>query len=113
MKLYDQVKSYLEREPRARERRNKDNGLVNVLIERYPALENIDKKILIDFVKDYDSANRYWRLILKEREDLRGKDYKDKEYLSQDFQSNLGYESGYNQLKYERRQRTTIKERTI
>lgn len=95
--MYEDTLNYLELEPRFRERMAKDRGIVNLLIKRYPTLEIIDKKILVDMVKDYNSMDRYWRMILAERKDLRGSDYVTKEKVSEEYQINLGYNPGYEQ----------------
>lgn len=95
--MYEDTLNYLKEEPRFRERMAKDRGIVNLLIKRYPSLETIDKKILVDMVKDYNSMDRYWRMILAERKDLRGTDYDTKEKVSQEYQIGLGYEGGYHQ----------------
>lgn len=97
MTLQDQVMQYLINEEKFRERVNKDRGIVNLLLKKYPTLEAVDKKILVDLVKDYNSMDRSWRLILadKENEHLRGKDYYTKEIYSQQKQLGLGYEVGY------------------
>jgi hypothetical protein len=99
MNLLSLVEKYLEREPKARERRNKDRALVNLLMERYPELQNVKKETLISAVQDFNSMDRYWRLTLKNRKDLRGQDYEDKAYYEQREKISLGYESGYVQLK--------------
>lgn len=99
MNLLSLVEKYLEKEPRARERRNKDRALVNLLVERYPELQNVRKETLISAVQDFNSMDRYWRLTLKNREDLRGRDYNDKAYYEQREQINLGYEPRYHELK--------------
>lgn len=91
--MKDDIINYLRRESRFRERKNKDRGIVNLLIERYPSLETIDKKILVDVVRDFNSMDRLWRKILSEPENeyLRGKDYYDKIELSNQYQISLGY----------------------
>ncbi len=89
--LKPQVLEYLESEARFRERKNKDRGLVNLLIKKYPVLEGIDKSIMVDMVQDYNSMDRCWRKILEERHDLRGSDYGMKDELEQEAQRQLGY----------------------
>lgn len=99
MKLSQELERYLVIQPKARERAGRTNGIVNVLLDYYPALRQFPKIDLIDFCKDYVSLERKWRMILKERPELRGKDYDDKEVLEQETQIELGYEPGYNELK--------------
>lgn len=89
------VEQYLETEPRARERKEKDRALVNLLLRRYPELGTVKKDTLIDMVKDYNSMDRCWRLVLNERPELRGTDYEDKAMLEQEKQLELGYTPGY------------------
>jgi len=93
--MKQEIENYLEEEPRFRERKNKDRGIVNLLIKHHPILETVPKEILIDMVKEYNSMDRYWRMITLEREDLRGNDYDTKEIVSQEKQIQLGYESNY------------------
>jgi hypothetical protein len=97
MTLYTTIKKYLQIEPKFRERSGKDNGIVNLLIERHPSLDKVDKRVLIEMVKDYNSMDRMWRKVLKDNEELRGSDYEDKAYLEQVTQIGLGYESAYYQ----------------
>lgn len=90
--MKDQLIEYLESEPKARERRNKDRAIVNILIKKYPMLgESVPKEVLIGFVKEHNSMDRYWRKILEERTDLRGDDYGDKDGLEIEKQIELGY----------------------
>lgn len=95
--IYDELKNYLQKQPLARERVNKDRAIVNLLLERYPRLADIDKLILIDFVKDHNSYDRAWRLVTAENPELRGKDYKDKRILEERKKLELGYTPTYYQ----------------
>jgi hypothetical protein len=94
-----ELTEYLQSEPRARERTNKDRAIVNLLVAHNPTLKTIDKNVLVDLVKDHNSMDRMWRKILEERPDLRGADYWDKEILEQKKILNLGYEVGYSRDK--------------
>jgi len=87
----------LETEPRARERRNKRRAVARIVQERYPVLKDIQIDTLVEAIDDADSLDRYWRLILSEREDLRGKDYNTKRIVEERKEIDLGYEPGYNQ----------------
>ena len=95
--LRSEIEQYLESEPRARERSNKDKAIVNVLLGRYPLIrkalemEIIDKKMLTQFVQDHNSMDRAWRKVLEERPELRGTDYAEKDALEVDVQEQLGY----------------------
>lgn len=97
MRLSDLVKKYLEVQPLFRERKNKDRGMVNLLMEQYPALKQvinegiITKESLIAIVQDYATMDRAWRKILEEDEELRGSDYNDKDKLESKTMENLGY----------------------
>lgn len=95
MNLQNRVKEYLTHEPKFRERRHKDNGIVNLLIERYPVLSVVPKSDLIEAVRDYNAMDRYWRLLTSQNADLRGTDYDDKTQYSQKKQIELGYQAGY------------------
>ena len=102
MSIKQQVKDYLESEPRARERREKDRALVNLLLKRHPKLQNaleqreMTKDDLIAIVQDFDSLNRFWRMILKECPGLRGQDYNDKDDLESDHLKLIGYRTPNN-----------------
>lgn len=87
-----ELKTYLENEPRARERRNKDRAIVNLLLKHYPSLASVKKEILVEFVKDHNTLDRSWRQLLQEYPRLRGSDYDQKEVLVQQKRIELGYE---------------------
>ena len=93
--IYDTIKSYLEKEPRARERREHSRAIVNLLLIKYPSLKEIPKSTLIDFARDYDSYIREWREVVRLEPHLRGKDWKDGKRLSQETQLKRGYEPGF------------------
>ena len=87
----EKLTKYLELKPEARERKNKDKYLLEILTKKYPDVA----KNLIEIVHEYTLLDRYWRKILEEREELRGKDYNDKVALEQEKILELGYEVGY------------------
>lgn len=91
--LAKRVYDYLVSEPLFRERKNKDRGQVNLLIERYPSLKDVPKEHIIAAVQDYASMDRSWRQILSRATNahLRGKDYDDKDELEVEKQRELGY----------------------
>lgn len=103
MNLKSQVEKYLENETLFRERKNKDRGIVNLLMKKYPSLKHciesdfISKETITAIVQDYASMDRSWRQSLEHNEHLRGKDYDDKKVLAQKKQIELGYEGGYHQ----------------
>ena len=96
--MKDWLEKYLRKEPLARERRNKDRGIVNLLREKYPILKDIPKETLIATVQDFNSLDRYWRMILSENEELQGKDYCTKRIVEERKEMELGYESGFHQF---------------
>lgn len=102
MTLKNLVLQYLEKEPLFRERRNKDKGVVSLLMRRYPPLAEaiekgvITKNIVTEIVQDYASMDRAWRQTLEHDPALRGSDYYDKVVLEQAKQIELGYRPGHN-----------------
>ena len=88
---------YLENEPKFRERKNKDRGMVNLLAKRYNALGNaikdglIGKETVIAIIQDYASMDRAWRQALEKNPRLRGADYDQKEELENKKMEELGY----------------------
>lgn len=97
--MRNELQCYLEEKPVARERRFKDRGIVFFLLRRlnHEPLETqtLTTDELIDLVKDFNSADRYWRMLLAEYPHLRGTDYNDKHEYEQRKELSLGYEAGY------------------
>ncbi len=97
MTIKQTIANYLETEERFRERKNKDRGIVNLLMRRFPHLDKaikdgvLSKDQVIDLVQDYTSMDRAWRQTLEQQPELRGTDYDDKERLEQEKQIDLGY----------------------
>jgi Zn-dependent M32 family carboxypeptidase len=89
--MKDALLNYLESQPKARERCNKDRAIVNVLLREYPEMEAIDKDMLIDFVKAHNTMDRRWRQLLEKNPHLRGNDYGKKDELVAQAQYQLGY----------------------
>lgn len=89
------VYNYLVRQPLFRERKFKNRGIANLLLQLSDPDENgmihIGKKKLEDIVGDVGSYDRAWRQILEHHEELQGSDYDDKERLEQEKQLELGY----------------------
>lgn len=91
------VKEYLESEPLFRERKNKDRGIVNLLLKRYVGLKmaierrDITKDQIVSLVQDYATLDRSWRKTLEENPALRGQDYDSKDILEAKAMSGLGY----------------------
>jgi len=82
--------NYLKQEPRARERKNKNRAIGNVIAGNY-GLAQQDKGRLADMVGEILSLDRKWRKILEENPELRGTDYADKDLLEERKIESLGY----------------------
>lgn len=101
MTLKTNVENYLNYDPRFRERRNKDKGIINLLMEKHGVLRDlieshaISRETLIDIIQDYTSMDRYWRLALMDNPSLQGSDYKDGKELARQKQTELEYEAGH------------------
>lgn len=97
MALKEQVENYLKEQPRFRERKDKDMGIVNLLMRRHHKLGDavakgvFDKSFIVMLVQEYASMDRAWRQALERNEELRGKDYDDKHDLEHKKQRELGY----------------------
>lgn len=89
--LKERVKDFLEKEPRARERRFRTRAIVNLL---QPGLAEEERKALISLIEDAESANRYIRMLQQEDPTLRGEDWGDKTVLEQNKMLDLGYVPG-------------------
>lgn len=91
------MQSYLEDDPKFRERRNKDRGIVNLLMKRYGSLMYaiekgvITKETVTAMVQDYATMDRACRQALEKYQSLRGKDYDEKDKLEVSAMKNLGY----------------------
>lgn len=89
------VKELLEKEPKARERSNKNRAIGRVIEKNFNL--TIPIETLRDVVGEILTLDRQWRKTLEEYPELRGTDYSEGEKLSQDYQINkLGYELGAN-----------------
>jgi hypothetical protein len=84
-----ELHKYLIDQPLARERKNKDKAIANILIQKHKL--TIDRDLLATVLKEFNSLDREWRQILEKNEDLRGKDYWDKEKLINIKRKGLGY----------------------
>lgn len=98
--IYNHIKAKLEVDTRFRERRYRDVGLVDLILEKNNKTGSmfVDINFLPDFARDYVSYERVWRKVLEENPDLRGDDYGDKEVLEQQVQIDLDYQPGYKQM---------------
>ena len=94
--------TYLKQEPRARERKNKNRAIGNLIIKIYPTLFEgdpethrllpVNKDKMSDMVGEILSLDRKWRKILEDNPDLRGTDYADKTILEQEKMLELDYQ---------------------
>lgn len=97
MNFKTSIENRLKEDTHFRERRNKDAGLVRMLIARYPGLMYVVEQRLLSFealiemVHDYASMDRAWRKALEENVDLRGQDYDDKDRLELEKMAEMGY----------------------
>ncbi len=95
------VENYLEKQPLFRERKNKDHGIVNILMGRHYKLGEairtgqMTKGFVVELMQEYASMDRAWRQALEHDPNLRGKDYGEKEKLEQEHQIALGYRPGH------------------
>lgn len=102
MSIKDNIKSYLEEQPLFRERKNKDRGMVNLLMRRYGGLERaireglLTKETITAIVQDYASMDRAWRQALEKHPHLRGTDYDEKDHLESKKLEELGYRTPRN-----------------
>lgn len=93
--MKEEVLTYLKQEPRFRQRSAKWRGIADLLIKKYNL--DIDRRKLADVIADGSTADRSWRMALKENKDLRGTDYNDKDVLEEQAQINLGYKPNYHE----------------
>lgn len=92
------VKNFLEKDQRFRERREKDRGIIYLLVNRLNLQGIMDKEgkpitssQLIEFVQGYATMDREWRQILEQNPELRGSDYDDKDNLEAKKLAEFGY----------------------
>lgn len=98
--LQSRVYHMLQEIPWTRERSRKDEAIVKLLTNKKTwdgHLSAFTLPELTDLVKDHNSADRAWRLIIDAHKELRGSDYEDKKILEQKKQLDLGYTPGYHQ----------------
>ena len=101
MTLKTLVHDYLEKQPLFRERKNKDMGIVNILMRRHYKLDEairtgvLSKGNVREIVQEYASMDRAWRQALEHDPTLRGADYGDKDRLEQEHELALGYRPGH------------------
>lgn len=82
----------LKKEPRARERKNKQRAVARILLDRHPTLsDGCCSMYLAKILQEAQSLDRSWRKIMEERPDLRGSDYGHKTELVEEAKRELGY----------------------
>lgn len=91
------MEKFLEKEPKARERKFKDKAIGRILQDRHIRTKEYPIEQLTEIVGEVLALDRSWRLILEKREELRGTDYKDKEKLEQETMVALDYQSQFHQ----------------
>lgn len=102
MTLKIQIEEYLDEQPLFRERKNKDRGMVNLLMRKYGGLERaikeglLTKESITAIVQDYASMDRVWRKALEENVKWRGTDYDEKDHLEALKMVELGYRAPVN-----------------
>lgn len=92
MKYRELITKTLEEQPNFRERHRRVKGFVTLLKQEYVGLREVNPDYLVNFIYDALTMDRTYRLVLSEREDLRGKDYDSKEKVEQEAELALGYE---------------------
>ena len=91
--MKQEILDYLKEEVRFRERSAKWRGIADIIKKKYNL--DIDRVKLADILAEASSADRYWRLALKENPELRGADYDDGEILAQKKELELGFSPNY------------------
>ena len=97
MTYKDTYKLFLEKHPKARDRKFKNEATATLLKLKFVELE----KIPLDRVADYITAilgwDRSWRLLMSENKEWQTESYQDKEILEQEEQLALGYTPNFHQ----------------
>lgn len=94
---YTKIKRLLENNEKYRWRKHKDEGIIEVIRDKYPKIHFLieDRKLstedLISIVQDYASLDRAWRKTLEDNPELRGGDYDQKHRLELIKMAELGY----------------------
>lgn len=86
---------FLEVEPKARERKNKNKAVAYLIKERYNL--DIRSDLLTEIVSDAQTLDRAWRKITLDNPELRGSDYEEKAALVEKAQARLGYSTATQQ----------------
>ena len=86
-----QVIDYLYAAPEFRERKNKNRGIANLLVVKYPFLTQLKEQTILDICTDFATMNRWWSRILQQQKELRGNDYHEKVKLQTQAKQKYGY----------------------
>ena len=101
MTIYEEVYSYLENNPKFRERKYRGHLLCNLALRatglgnKYSRGEKLTIQEMCDFAVKFDSYRHAWGDVTREVPSLRGTDYDEGERLAQEKQVGLGYTPGY------------------
>ena len=104
MKAKTRIVHYLRIEPKFRERKNKDSGIVNMLMRDFPQLSEcirlgqMSKDTVVAMVQSYATLDRAWRQALESDVSLRGSDYGMKAELENKKLEELGYNVNPNKV---------------
>ncbi len=96
MTIYNEIKLHLEKNPKARERKNKNRFIAWILENKYGGRFQTGSSVslLTDVISDAFTYDRAWRQVLQLESNLRGSDYEEKKALMKDKEVELGYEHG-------------------
>lgn len=96
MTIYEEMKGYLERMPKARERKNKNKFLATLMEKKYASQmqTGFDVDVIERMLVSASTYDRAWRQVLEHEPSLRGSDYDDKKMLEQEKELELGYQPG-------------------
>lgn len=85
MTNYEEIKLFLEKNPKARERMYKNKAIGYIISKKFNGSN------WGDLVGEVLTSDRSWRKVLEENPHLRGKDYASKDRLEKEKQLELGY----------------------
>lgn len=94
--LKGDMEEFLRKVPNARERRKKDKAIAAILQKKHSALLDIPLEKLEIMMTEVLILDRCWRLLLKNKPELRGRDYeKEEEKIEDPFEADIMW---FNQL---------------
>ena len=97
MTKYNEIKQYLEKYPKGRERESKNRFIAWILEQKYEHIDRVSIDSIEILIVDASSYDRAWRQVLQYEPELRGTDYNKKDILEQKKELELGYVPGYHQ----------------